>query len=569
MRAVLVLRRHRAQRRPRRGRRGLAECRRFLRRQPPPAGARRGRRSTPRSPSRTRRSREAGALCRELGTVLHVHLAEDGADVADARAARLAGARSSGSSTSARCPPARSSPTACTSTPSRCAKADDAGCWLVQNPRSNRGNRVGYPARARREPRGSRSAPTATRPTSSRRPRRCARRPRATGEPRERATPPCRAAPARSPPSASATPSRRLPPAARPTSPPRRRAPAAPPRRGRPARGRERRAAHRRHRGDPRGGRAPRRRASGRMGALTRSAGEARASSSRTSPPGAPAGLNRHSAHMATLGLETDGRRPRRSTPTASAASATRASCCRPSPSSPTRRGSRPDPRARSARVDPDAPHPLNLFRVHWYNDAVDAAASPTCPSTSCCRASLTGVDGADRRRARQPLPDDPRAQGARRLRLPRAAHRHRPVRPDRHRAVWPSTGNYCRGGVAISRIIGCRGVAVLPEGMSRERFALARALGRRPGGHRAHAGLREQRQGDLRRVRRARRATRRTSSSTSSASSGTTSSTTPAPAAALGDVFETLAARGGRRCACAPSSRRPARPARSPPATT
>jgi len=42
---------------------------------------------------------------------------------------------------------------------------------------------------------------------------------------------------------------------------------------------------------------------------------------------------------------------------------------------------------------------------------------------------------------------------------------------PARHRAVWPSTGNYCRGGVAISRIMGCRGVAVLPEGMSRERF--------------------------------------------------------------------------------------------------
>ena len=43
---------------------------------------------------------------------------------------------------------------------------------------------------------------------------------------------------------------------------------------------------------------------------------------------------------------------------------------------------------------------------------------------------------------------------------------------PTVHRAVWPSTGNYCRGGVAISRIMGCHGVAVLPEGMSRERFA-------------------------------------------------------------------------------------------------
>ena len=35
---------------------------------------------------------------------------------------------------------------------------------------------------------------------------------------------------------------------------------------------------------------------------------------------------------------------------------------------------------------------------------------------------------------------------------------------PTRHRAIWPSTGNYCRGGVAISRVMGCRGVAVLPE---------------------------------------------------------------------------------------------------------
>ncbi|MFD2031971.1 pyridoxal-phosphate dependent enzyme [Ancylobacter dichloromethanicus] len=42
---------------------------------------------------------------------------------------------------------------------------------------------------------------------------------------------------------------------------------------------------------------------------------------------------------------------------------------------------------------------------------------------------------------------------------------------PTRHRAVWPSTGNYCRGGVAISRILGCHGVAVLPGGMSAERF--------------------------------------------------------------------------------------------------
>ena len=42
---------------------------------------------------------------------------------------------------------------------------------------------------------------------------------------------------------------------------------------------------------------------------------------------------------------------------------------------------------------------------------------------------------------------------------------------PTENRAVWPSTGNYARGGIAISKIMGCRGVAVLPEGMSAERF--------------------------------------------------------------------------------------------------
>ena len=42
---------------------------------------------------------------------------------------------------------------------------------------------------------------------------------------------------------------------------------------------------------------------------------------------------------------------------------------------------------------------------------------------------------------------------------------------PTMQRAVWPSTGNYCRGGVAITRLLRCRGMAVLPAGMSAERF--------------------------------------------------------------------------------------------------
>ncbi len=42
---------------------------------------------------------------------------------------------------------------------------------------------------------------------------------------------------------------------------------------------------------------------------------------------------------------------------------------------------------------------------------------------------------------------------------------------PTTQKAVWPSTGNYCRGGAYDSALLACESVAILPEGMSRERF--------------------------------------------------------------------------------------------------
>lgn len=42
---------------------------------------------------------------------------------------------------------------------------------------------------------------------------------------------------------------------------------------------------------------------------------------------------------------------------------------------------------------------------------------------------------------------------------------------PTRQKALWPSTGNYCRGGAYDSYLLGCQSIAVLPEEMSRERF--------------------------------------------------------------------------------------------------
>jgi cysteine synthase len=42
---------------------------------------------------------------------------------------------------------------------------------------------------------------------------------------------------------------------------------------------------------------------------------------------------------------------------------------------------------------------------------------------------------------------------------------------PTSQKAVWPSTGNYCRGGAYDSALLGCKSIAILPEGMSKERF--------------------------------------------------------------------------------------------------
>ena len=122
------------------------------------------------------------------------------------------------------------------------------------------------------------------------------------------------------------------------------------------------------------------------------------------------------------------------------------------------------------ASVDPDAAHPLNLFRVHWYN-AGDRTAQAAVPQHVVLPSTLTGVDA----RIVVALGDRFPMIGAHKVLAAYGCLAPRIVTgqfdPTAHRAVWPSTGNYCRGGVAISRLMGCHGVAVLPAGMSRERF--------------------------------------------------------------------------------------------------
>ena len=125
----------------------------------------------------------------------------------------------------------------------------------------------------------------------------------------------------------------------------------------------------------------------------------------------------------------------------------------------------------RLAAVGADAPDPLNLFRAHWHNGR-DRTSRVPVPEHVVLPSSLTGVDA----RIVVALGDRFPMIGSHKVLAAYACLAPRIVTgtfdPTTQRAVWPSTGNYCRGGVAISRIMGCRGVAVLPEGMSRERFA-------------------------------------------------------------------------------------------------
>jgi len=49
---------------------------------------------------------------------------------------------------------------------------------------------------------------------------------------------------------------------------------------------------------------------------------------------------------------------------------------------------------------------------------------------------------------------------------------------PTTQKALWPSTGNYCRGGAYDSYLLGCQSIAILPEMMSKERFDWLRKIG-------------------------------------------------------------------------------------------
>jgi cysteine synthase A len=134
----------------------------------------------------------------------------------------------------------------------------------------------------------------------------------------------------------------------------------------------------------------------------------------------------------------------------------------------------------RLGAVGMDEADPLNLFRVHWYNDSSRTGRADV-PEYVVLPPSLTGVEAtiAVVLGDRFPMIAAHKVLAAYGCLAPRVVTGR--FDPSTQRAVWPSTGNYCRGGVAISRIMGCRGVAVLPEGMSRERFEWLQAWAAKP----------------------------------------------------------------------------------------
>lgn len=125
--------------------------------------------------------------------------------------------------------------------------------------------------------------------------------------------------------------------------------------------------------------------------------------------------------------------------------------------------------------VDRGAPDPFNLWRVHWYN-RWEGGRPLDAPSHVVLPPAMTGVEApiivafGDT----FPMIGSHKLLAAYSCLVPRLVTGA--FDPTAHRAVWPSTGNFARGGVAISRILGCRSVAVLPENMSRERFEWLRS---------------------------------------------------------------------------------------------
>ncbi len=114
--------------------------------------------------------------------------------------------------------------------------------------------------------------------------------------------------------------------------------------------------------------------------------------------------------------------------------------------------------------------NPLNLFRITWHNEQVSSGGDFGDVNYIEIPKSITGVDARIIALVGKWFPTGAHKVGAAfGCLVPRLVSGQ--YDPTTQKAVWPSTGNYCRGGAYDSALLACQSIAILPEGMSKERF--------------------------------------------------------------------------------------------------
>ena len=114
--------------------------------------------------------------------------------------------------------------------------------------------------------------------------------------------------------------------------------------------------------------------------------------------------------------------------------------------------------------------HPLNLYRITWKNEPKAKGGGFGGVNFLELPSNLTGVKARIVGLIGKWFPTGAHKVGATYgCLVPRLVTGQ--FDPKKHQAAWPSTGNYCRGGAYVSHLLGCASIAILPEGMSKERF--------------------------------------------------------------------------------------------------
>jgi cysteine synthase len=113
---------------------------------------------------------------------------------------------------------------------------------------------------------------------------------------------------------------------------------------------------------------------------------------------------------------------------------------------------------------------PQNLFRITWKNQPKETGGGFGGVNYIEFPSNLTGVPARIIALVGKWFPTGAHKVGAAfSCLVPRLVTGQ--FDPTAQKAVWPSTGNYCRGGAYDSALLGCESIAILPEGMSQERF--------------------------------------------------------------------------------------------------